>query len=146
LEIKLTAEVPATKFGPLTIHQNGAAVKSLQATPTPVVNASSHVAHSLENVRLSLHVERFEALEPFSSDMTCITRFPEYGYELKHKTPCEMRKGQTHGAAVVQATCICVDFHDAHDTVMEVEYMLGEQSLDKATINIHFPSKEEESP
>src|SRR4030095_699009 len=116
-------------YGPLTIHQNGKVVKELTATPTPIVAAASHQAHSLENVRLSLHLERFESQERLSADITCITRFPEYGYELKHLTPCEMRIGQTPGAAVVQATCICVDFEDAHNTQMEVEYSLGEESL-----------------
>jgi hypothetical protein len=134
------AEPGTTKYGPLTIHQNGQVVKSLQATPTPVVSSSSRIAHSLENVRLSLHLERFESPERFSADIQCIFRFPEYGYELKQNTPCEMRAGQTHGAAVVQATCICVDFEDAHDTVMEVEYLMGEESLDKQLVNIKFPS------
>ncbi len=128
-----------TKYGPVTIHQNGVAAKELKATPTPVVATASHIAHSLENVRLSMHLERFESQERLSVDVKCITRFPEYGYELKHNAPCEMRVGQTHGAAVVQATCICVDFEDAHDTQMEVEYMLGEESLAVISIPIKFP-------
>lgn len=131
-------------YGPLTIHQNGKPVKELQATPTPVVSKSSRIAHSLENVRLSLHLERFESVERLSSDLTCITRFPEYGYEVKHKAPCEMRIGQTHGAAVVQATCICVDFEDAHSTKMEVEYLQGEESLATMSVTIKFPSIEGE--
>jgi hypothetical protein len=132
---------PPTKYGPLTIHQNGTAVKSLAATPTPVVAKSSRIAHSLENVRLSLHVERFESQERYSTTITCITRFPEYGYELKHKAPCEMRAGQTHGAAIVQATCICVDFEDAHNTSMEVEYLIGEESLAKIAVPVKFPEE-----
>ncbi|HMW93235.1 MAG TPA: hypothetical protein PKE54_24615 [Candidatus Obscuribacter sp.] len=128
-----------TKYGPVTIHQNGIAAKQLAATPTPVVALSSRIAHSLENVRLSMHLERFESVERLSVDIKCITRFPEYGYELKHNAPCEMRIGQTHGAAVVQATCICVDFHDAHDTLMEVEYLLDDESLAKMSIPIKFP-------
>jgi hypothetical protein len=127
------------KYGPVSIHQNGTAVKQLAATPTPVVSASSRLAHSLENVRLSMHIERFESQERLSADIVCITRFPEYGYELKHVTPCEMRVGQTHGAAVVQATYICVDFEDAHDTLMEVEYLLGEESLATTSIPVKFP-------
>ncbi len=132
-------EQSLTNYGPLTIHQNGKPVKQLAATPTPVVAASSRIAHSLENVRLSLHVERFESQDRYSTDITCITRFPEYGYELKHRAPCEMRVGQTHGAAVVQATCICVDFEDAHSTLMEVEYLLGEESLAVISVPIKFP-------
>jgi hypothetical protein len=133
-------EPGAIKYGPLTIHQNGQIVKTFQATPTPVVGRSTHVAHSLENVRLSLHVERFESQERYSADMTCIIRFPEYGYELKQQTPCEMRAGQTHGTAVVPVTCICVDFQDPHDTVMEVEYLMGDASLDKQSVSIKFPT------
>lgn len=129
-----------TNYGPLTIHQNGKAVKQILATPTPVVSKSSRIAHSLENVRLSLHIERFESAERYSSDIVCIMRFPEYGYELKQSTPCEMRIGQTHGTAVVQATCICVDFEDAHSTTMEVEYTLGEESLSKIEVAIKFPA------
>ncbi|HEY9791489.1 MAG TPA: hypothetical protein V6D22_13895 [Candidatus Obscuribacterales bacterium] len=90
-----------TKYGPLSIHQNGVAVKHLAATPTPLIGRQSHLVHSLENVRLSLHVERFDPTERLSSDITCITRFPEYGYESKFLTPCDMRAGQTHGTAVV---------------------------------------------
>lgn len=129
-----------TKYGPLSIHQNGIAVKHLTATLTPVIGRESHLAHSLENVRLSLHVERFDATERLSSDITCITRFPEYGYEIKHITPCEMRVGQTHGTAVVQSTCMCIDFENAHDTVLEVEYSLGEDSISQASIPIKFPA------
>jgi hypothetical protein len=128
------------KYGPVTVHQNGTAVKQLAATPTPIVSKSSRIAHSLENVRLSMHLERFESPERLSAEIKCITRFPEFGYELKHNAPCEMRVGQTHGAAVVQATCICVDFENARDTTMEVEYMLGDESLTIMTIPIKFPS------
>lgn len=130
---------PKTKYGPLTIHQNGVVVEHLSATPTPVISARSRIAHSLENVRLSLHLERFESQERFSATLTCIMRFPEYGYELKHNAPCEMRVGQTHGAAVVPATCICVDFESAHDTVMEIEYSIADESLAKMTVAVKFP-------
>lgn len=129
-----------TRYGPLSIHQNGIAVKHLTATPTPLIGRESHLAHSLENVRLSLHVERFDATERLSSDIICITRFPEYGYEIKHLTPCEMRVGQTHGTAVVQSTCMCMDFENAHDTVLEVEYSLGEESISLVSIPIKFPA------
>lgn len=129
-----------TKFGPLSIHQNGIAVKHLTATLTPLIGRESHLAHSLENVRLSLHVERFDATERLSADIICITRFPEYGYEIKHVTPCEMRVGQTHGTAVVQSTCMCIDFENAHDTVLEVEYWLGEESISLVSIPIKFPA------
>lgn len=140
LEIRINEPSPV-KYGPLTIHQNGQVVKTFHATPTPVVGHATHVAHSLENVRLSLHIERFESKESYSVDMICIIRFPEYGYELKQNTPCEMRAGQTHGAAVVPVSCICVDFQDPHDTVMEVEYLMDGASLDKQTVNIKFASK-----
>jgi hypothetical protein len=135
---------PQTKYGPLTIHQNGVAVDYLSATPTPVVAAKSRIAHSLENVRLSLHIERFESQERYSVALTCIMRFPEYGYELKHSAPCEMRAGQLHGAAAVPATCIGVDFESAHDTVMEIEYSLGEESLAKMSIPVRFPQAQAE--
>jgi hypothetical protein len=127
------------KYGPVTIVQNGRPAKHLEATPTPVVAASSRIAHSLENVRLSLHVERFESQERFSSDITVIMRFPEYGYELKNNAPCEMRTGQTHGAAIVQATCICVDFENAHSTLMDIEYSLGDESLATISVPVKFP-------
>ncbi len=127
------------KYGPVTIHQNGVAAKGLNATPVPPEEARSKGAYTLANVRLSLHLERFESEERLSSDIVCITRFPEFGYELKHNAPCEMRAGQTHGAAVVQATCINVDFEEGHDTLMEIEYYLGEESLIVASIPIKFP-------
>ncbi|HEY9773134.1 MAG TPA: hypothetical protein V6C81_04930 [Planktothrix sp.] len=133
------------KYGPLTVLQNGKVVTLLRATPTPIVSASSRIAHSLENVRLSLHVERFQSQDKYSADVKCITRFPEYGYEVKHDTPCDMRAGQSHGAAVAQSTCICVDFEDAHDTQMEVEFMMGEESLDKTMVKIEFPKVISES-
>ncbi len=129
-----------TKYGPLSIHQNGIAVKHLTATLAPLIGRESHFAYSLENVRLSLHVERFDATERLSSDIICITRFPEYGYEIKHITPCEMRVGQTHGTAVVQSTCMCIDFENAHDTFLEVEYSLGEESISLVPIPIKFPA------
>lgn len=138
-----------TKYGPLAIHQNGIAVKQLTATRTPVIGRVSHIAYSLENVRLSLHVERFDATERLSSDIICITRFPEYGYEIKHLTPCEMRVGQTHGTAVVQATCMCIDFENPHDTFMEVEYSIGPESISVVSIPVKFtepPEEEEETP
>lgn len=136
---KLPADTP-TRYGPLSIHQNGIAVKFLTATLTPLIGRESHLAHSLENVRLSLHVERFDATERLSSDIICIVRFPEYGYEIKHLTPCEMRVGQTHGTAVVQSTCMCMDFENAHDTTLEVEYSLGEESISLVSIPIVFPA------
>lgn len=131
-----------TKYGPLSVHQNGIAVKQLAATPTPLFGKASHLAHSLENVRLSLHVERFDATERLSSDIVCITRFPEYGFEFKHLAPCEMRVGQTHGTAVVQATCMCIDFENARDTFMEIEYSLGQESISLVTIPVKFPAKQ----
>lgn len=128
-----------TRYGPLSIHQNGVAVKCFTATSTPVIGRESHLAHALENVRLSLHVERFDATDRLSSDIVCITRFPEYGYESKHLAPCEMRVGQTHGTAVVQSNCMCIDFENVRDTVMEVEYSLGEDSISLVSIPIKFP-------
>lgn len=137
---KLPPDTP-TKYGPLAVHQNGIAVKQLTATRAPLIGRVSHLAYSLENVRLSLHVERFDASERLSSDIVCITRFPEYGYEIKHMTPCEMRVGQTHGTAVVQATCMCIDFEDAHDTIMEVEYSLDNESVSATSIPVTFPAQ-----
>jgi hypothetical protein len=134
-----------TRYGPLSIHQNGIAVKYLTATPRPLIGKESYPVHTVENVRLSLHVERFDATDRLSSDITCITRFPEFGYENKHQAPCEMRAGQTHGTAVVQTTSMCMDFDNAHDTVLEVEYSFGEESISLVSIPIKFPA-EHESP
>ena len=127
-------------YGPLTIHQNGKVVKHLMATPAPVAGASSRIAHSLDNVRLSMHVQRFEANDPYSADMTCTIRFREYGYELRHNAPCEMRAGQMHGSAIVQVTCISVDFENAHNTSIEVEYSSGDTSLAKMSVPLRFPA------
>lgn len=129
------------KFGPLTIHQNGHVVKRLRATPKPLLHAPGGIGHSLENVRLSLHLERFECNERFSAAIQCIIRFPEFGYELNRETPCEMRAGQAHGAALLQTMCLSVDFEHAHDTVMEVEYFMGSESLEKHSVNIRFPAQ-----
>jgi len=135
------------KYGPLAIHQNGISVKTVTATRAPLIGRVSHLAYSLENIRLSLHVERFDASERLSADIICITRFPEYGYEISHVTPCEMRVGQTHGAAVVQATCMCIDFENPHDTTMEVEYSLGSEQISVASVPVHFLAPaEDETP
>jgi hypothetical protein len=128
-----------TKYGPVSIHQNGKPVKEVAATPTPIESDSTRVAHALENLRLSMHIERFESLERLADEVKCIMRLPEYGWELKHNATCEMRIGQTHGAAVVQAKRIPLDFDDGHDTQMEVEYFLGEESLAKILVPITFP-------
>lgn len=124
-----------TKYGPVTIHQSGVIAKELAATP--VKDKENNFV--LANVRLSMHLERFASEEKLSVDILCITRFPEFSYEVKHNAPCEMRAGQTHGAAVVQATSISVDFENGHDTTMEVEYLLGEESLCTMSIPIKFP-------
>lgn len=130
--------VPTYKYGPVTIHQSGLAAKDLAATPVPP-EAKSRDSFRLANVRLSMHVERSDSQERYSADYVCITRFPEFGYEYKHHAPCEMRVGQLHGAAVVQATSIGVDFDEARDTFMEVEYLLGEESVITMSIPIKFP-------
>ena len=101
-----TQESFTTKYGPVTIHQSGVIAKELQATPVK----DKEKAFALANVRISMHLERFDSTEKLSVEMLCVTRFPEFSHELKHKAPCEMRAGQTHGAAVVQATAISVDF------------------------------------
>ena len=132
-----------TKYGPLSTHQKGAAAKELAATPTPAV-ASAKVTgtHSLENVRLSLHLERYEAVEAFMEDIKCILRFPEFEFEINLDAPCAMRVGQLHGAAVVPATRLCMDFKNGRDTVMEVEFMLGDKSVAKYSIPVKFPATE----
>lgn len=127
------------KYGPVTIHQSGVAAKELAATPVPP-EAKSRDLYRLAQVRLSMHVERSVAPERYSADYVCITRFPEFGYEYKHHAPCEMRVGQLHGAAVVQANCIGVDFDQARDTLMEVEYLLGSESVITMSIPIKFPA------
>jgi len=35
---------------------------------------------------------------------------------------------------------MCIDFEDAHDTVLEVEYWLGEESISLVSIPIKFPA------
>jgi hypothetical protein len=81
-----------------------------------------------------------EAAEGVSLDLICITRFPEFGFELKHSVPCEMRAGRLHGSAVIQAASIRIDFEDARATDMEVEYLLGDESVEKILVPIRFPS------
>lgn len=120
-----------TKYGGVTIHQKGIAAKQLTITPTDA-------ACALENVRLSMHVERYEAVEPFLEDIECITRFPEFDREFKHEAPCRMRIGQTHGCAAVPSTTIPLDFENVRDTMMEIEYKRGEESLATHTIQVKF--------
>jgi hypothetical protein len=38
-----------------------------------------------------------------------------------------------------------VDFQDPHDTVMEVEYLMDDQTLDRQAVNIKFPVADEAS-
>ncbi|MDZ4836434.1 MAG: hypothetical protein SGJ27_21880 [Candidatus Melainabacteria bacterium] len=136
-----TQESFTTKYGPVTIHQSGVIAKELAATPVK----DKETSFALANVRISMHLERFDSTEKLSVEMLCVTRFPEFSLELKHKAPCEMRAGQTHGAAVVQATAISVDFEKGHDTTMEVEYFLGEESLCATSIPIKFPEGSEQA-
>jgi hypothetical protein len=124
-----------TKYGPITIHQNGVIAKELAAT---AVKDKAN-AFVLANVRISMHLERYESTEKLSVETVCVTRFPDFAHEQKHNAPCEMRAGQTHGAAVVLATSIPVDFENGHDTTMEVEYFLGEESLCTTSIPLKFP-------
>lgn len=124
-----------TKYGPVTIHQNGVLAKELAATPVKDKGDS----FALANVRLSMHIERYAAEEQLSVETLCVLRFPDFGSEIKHSAPCEMRAGQSHGAAVVKATNISVDFENGHDTTMEVEYFLGDESLCTTSIQIKFP-------
>lgn len=130
-----TQEPFTVKYGPITIHQNGVIAKELAATPAKD-KADSFI---LANARLSMHIERFSGEDKATVEPVCITRFPDFGHEVQHKALCEMRAGQTHGAAVVLATNIGVDFENGHDTIMEVEYKLGEDSLCSVSIPIKFP-------
>jgi len=126
-----------TKYGPLTIHQKGVAVKHLSATQT------GGKAHTFEKVRLSFHLERFESAEKLNADIKCFIRIPDSSFEQQHNAPCEMRVGQTHGAAVVAAPVISVDFDKTEDTQMIVEYKLGEESLAVIEVPIKFAATEE---
>jgi hypothetical protein len=124
-----------TKYGPITIHQNGVIAKELAASAVKD-KADSFV---LAKVRISMHLERYESAEKLSVEPVCVIRFPDFSHEQKQPAPCEMRAGQTHGAAVVIATNIPVDFENGHDTTMEVEYFLGEESLCATSLPIKFP-------
>lgn len=126
-----------TKYGPLTIHQKGVAVKQLAATQT------DGKTHTFDKVRLSFHLERFESAEKLNADVKCFIRIPECGYEQEHNATCEMRVGQTHGAAVVAAPVIKLDFDKAEDTQMIVEFKLGEESLAIVEVPIKFAPTEE---
>jgi hypothetical protein len=128
-------EAFTTKYGPVTIHQNGVLAKELAATPLK----DSKDSFVLANVRLSMHIERYASEEQLSVEPTCVLKFPDFSTEIKHSAPCDMRAGQSHGAAVVKATNISVDFENGHDTTMEVEYLLGEESLCTTSIQIKFP-------
>ncbi len=127
-----------TKYGTVTIHQKGVAAKHF--TITSKIEGDRRL-YTLENVRLSMHLERFEAIEPFFEDIKCITRFPEFDHQLKHDAPCRMRVGQTHGAAAVVATISLSEFENLRDTIMEVEYIRGEESLNTLTVQIKFPEE-----
>lgn len=124
-----------TRYGPVTIHQNGVIAKELAAT----AGKEKKESYALEKVRISMHVERYGSEESLSLEPTCVTRFRDFRHEFTHNAQCDMRAGQTHGAAVVQATSINVDFENGHDTIMEVEFLLGEESVCTVSIPIKFP-------
>lgn len=128
------------KYGPLTIHQNGVIVKELAVTPLSSSNGNGST-HRLENMRLSLHLERFQAIEPFLEEVKCTISFPELGYALSQDAPCLMKVGYTHGSSVVSAQPIMLSLENSRDTVMEVEYFLGESSLTKLTIPVKVPEQ-----
>lgn len=117
-----------TKYGPVSIHQGGAFAKELAVTES---NAN---LQSVENIRVSLHLERFEGLVPFSEELECVANFPELGLQVKHQVLCQMRVGQTHGAAAFQTTYVCVDMTSASQSVVEFEFFQGEKSLIKTAL------------
>ncbi len=122
-----------TKYGPLTIHQNGVAVKELTAKP---VLDKPHCTHVVEKMRLSLHLERFQGIEPFLEEIKCVINFPEVNSPSSHDAHCQMRVGFTHGAAVVNAEPIFLNLANVTEPVMEVEYFLAEKSVIKLAIPV----------
>jgi hypothetical protein len=123
-----------TKYGPITIHQNGKFIKHLAAIP--VGKSSSYV---LENVRLSCHLERAESQEKLEVETRCVVRFPGHEGDQTFKAPCEIRVGHIHGSAVVPSTRIEVNFEAAEETTMEVEFYVGEESVAKWAMPVDFP-------
>lgn len=122
-----------TKYGPLNIHHQGKAVREL--FPVPLLNTKG-ATHCLENLRLSLHLERFEGNEPFLEDIKCVIRFPDLELEIRHDAPGAMRIGFTHGCAVVMIDKICLNLSDKKETAMLVEYFLAETSLTQISIPV----------
>ena len=127
-----------TKYGPLTINQKGANVKELNATLAPVENK-----HVLENVRVSLHLERYEGLEPFLEKLKCKVTLPEFGYELNYDAHGAMKLGFTHGTAVVAIERIVLDSSDIKDTVMDIEFFLDDNSVTKITLPVKVPATQQ---
>ena len=125
-----------TKYGPLTIFQKGAPVKEISAQPVPENKKENGGTHMLESMRISLHLERFQGIDPFLEEIKCTISIPEIGYKLTHESPCQMRIGITHGAAVVSTETLFLDFENTNDKVMELEFYLGETQVIKQGVPI----------
>lgn len=122
-----------TKYGPVAVHQNGSFAKELSVSPS-----KTDEEYSIENVRISLHLERFEALIPFTEELECVARFPASEYTVRHPLLCQMRIGQTHGAAAFQTSYIAVAMQAASDSVVEIEFVQAEKSLWKMTLPLRL--------
>lgn len=125
-----------TKYGPLTIFQKGTAVKELAAQPVSGQENENGGTHMLDSLRISLHLERFQGIEPFLEEIKCIISISEGDYKLGHDAHCQMRVGITHGSAVVCTQPIFLKFANTGDPVMEIEYFLGENSVTKLSVPI----------
>lgn len=132
-----------TKYGPLSVHQNGNFAKELYVTCSTegetAVDPPVDV-YAIKNLRFSLHLERFEALVPFTEEIECIVSFPASERTVKHPLLCQMKIGQTHGAAAFQTSYLDVDMNTTRDSVVEIEFLQAEKSLLKMSLPLRLPS------
>lgn len=127
-----------TKYGPLHIVQNGKAVKELTVTKNEKANGP---VYALDNFRLSLHLERFQGIEPFLESLQCKMRLPEFNYEISFDAACSMKVGFTHGASVITGEHVPLDIANLHSTEMELEYFLGDTSQAKVSVPVAVPEQ-----
>ena len=126
-----------TKYGPVSIHQNGGLAKELSISQGDA--SASPGLSTIGNVRVSLHLERFAGVDPFFQEIECVASIPECDVQVRHQVTCNMKAGQTHGASAFQSTYVGVDMKGLSNTVMEFEFFQGETSLMKVALPLKIP-------
>lgn len=129
-----------TKYGPYNSIKTANQQLSLSPLPVLPTTQAGAVTRCITSRWLWLSSAITMSHQRYFADIKCITRFPEFGHEFKHNSPCDMPPGQANGQAVVDSYAIALNFKDPHNTVMEVEFNMGAGALAEATVPIKYPA------